>query len=1272
MWIVWLEKKILKTLGIILGIIIILVTALHIYVVNNAEKLIEDLVKTQSKNKLRLKLEKIKFNYFSRKVELQNVAFYSNDSLDLNTSYRFKIDNIKLRVKALVPIFTRKELLIDSIFLTAPQIEVTRLKPPDSSAKKELSIPEEMGRIYNSIIDALTLFQVSRFELNDGKFTLQNKIRPDQVPLTISNLHVHIDNFKVDSTTDASKLLVGDQMVFRTRNQDIMFPDGKHRLAFSRFRINIRKKIIEIDSCTLSGKGKDNNRSGFNFFMDTLKLMNVDFKALYENELIKADSVFCRNPNINLVLEQKAKIKGKAKLPNIDKLIQELTGDLLLNYIGVTNATVDVTSYKNGEPTTFSSDHNNFEMTGLSIDQNSSKPVSLEGFDMAIHNYENFLKDSSHVIRFDSIRLRENRILLSNFSVNTEPFKDNRNIKVQQFALSGLSWENLIFNRKVIARQATLLNPQIDFVQPEKNKSRNKRSTAYTLDVINNFMDLDKLQVINGQIKINTKDKTELQLENANVLINIHKATSLMTVPNIQNSVEDLNFSKGTLKLKDLIVNMNNSSFNHNTNTLTLEKLDVHDWDQTFNISSKNTVLENVRINDSVNFITADGLNWSKASVEINSLPKEKKSDAKPLTIILKNLAGNNTAVDFNSEKKSFFALFENISATTITKDDKIVTENLQVNGNSLIYFSQKEELTANTFSIKDLAPSFVRSINLKQKNNANTVNAVIPELTFTPDINSFITGKPDLKNMKLTDPSIDFKITEKTVSKESKPMPDLSIDSIIIERPSVRMENSVSKGLSLFEWNGNNDRLFLKNIQSSKSTNQLSVASLTTDISNISFADSLGKQTNSKKVTVNTTLENILFHPGEKPFWSASMKELIAKNFAADSLGKKPAKVIIDQVKIENLMLGSDYTGSLAILIKKNPLFIVSNISGSMIDQKNNWQFHNLRFTRASQNITLDSFSYHPVPDQHTFVAASPFQTDYMTFKSGNINISGVDIDRYLSDSTLQIGNININSPYFTTFRDKRPPFNAGIIKPFLSKVFQKIPQKLSIDTVLIKKGTVVYTELNNKTNETGIVPVTRISGDIFPIKNYNVTNTDSLRIRLNGYLMDTAWLRLRVRESYLDSLSGFLITLRMRPGSLLYLNPVLEPLASVKIQSGFLDTLSLRAVGQEYISLGEIKMYYHDLKVQFLRNDSEDKKRFLKGLMTFVANSFVIKNSNKRRTGVVYFPRLRDRSFINYYIKITMSGVASSVGAKKNRKLIRKYRKQLKSRQLPPIDFD
>jgi len=99
MWIIWLEKKILKTLGIILGIIIILITALHIYVVNNAETLVENIVASESKGKLKLKVKSIKFNYFSKKVELQDITFFSNDSLDLPTYYNFHVDKIKIKVK---------------------------------------------------------------------------------------------------------------------------------------------------------------------------------------------------------------------------------------------------------------------------------------------------------------------------------------------------------------------------------------------------------------------------------------------------------------------------------------------------------------------------------------------------------------------------------------------------------------------------------------------------------------------------------------------------------------------------------------------------------------------------------------------------------------------------------------------------------------------------------------------------------------------------------------------------------------------------------------------------------------------------------------------------------------------------------------------------------------------------------------------------------------------------------------------------------------------
>jgi hypothetical protein len=94
---------------------------------------------------------------------------------------------------------------------------------------------------------------------------------------------------------------------------------------------------------------------------------------------------------------------------------------------------------------------------------------------------------------------------------------------------------------------------------------------------------------------------------------------------------------------------------------------------------------------------------------------------------------------------------------------------------------------------------------------------------------------------------------------------------------------------------------------------------------------------------------------------------------------------------------------------------------------------------------------------------------------------------------------------------------------------------------------------------------------------------------------------------------------------------------------------------------------MYYHNLKVRVGR--TKERRGFFAGVVTFLANT-VIRNENKKRVGLVFFERLRDRSAINYLVKITLSGVTSSVGVKSNKKQIKKYNKEIKSRDLPPIE--
>ena len=101
-----------------------------------------------------VKIQKLHFNYFSRRIELDKAVFYNTDTVTGVSAYRFSVDKMQLQVKAFLPLVFKKQILIDSLTLQNPIIEVTRLRivnKPGNKIKKDVSIPEEMGKVYSSI-----------------------------------------------------------------------------------------------------------------------------------------------------------------------------------------------------------------------------------------------------------------------------------------------------------------------------------------------------------------------------------------------------------------------------------------------------------------------------------------------------------------------------------------------------------------------------------------------------------------------------------------------------------------------------------------------------------------------------------------------------------------------------------------------------------------------------------------------------------------------------------------------------------------------------------------------------------------------------------------------------------------------------------------------------------------------------------------------------------------------------------------------------------------
>ena len=97
----------------------------------------------------------------------------------------------------------------------------------------------------------------------------------------------------------------------------------------------------------------------------------------------------------------------------------------------------------------------------------------------------------------------------------------------------------------------------------------------------------------------------------------------------------------------------------------------------------------------------------------------------------------------------------------------------------------------------------------------------------------------------------------------------------------------------------------------------------------------------------------------------------------------------------------------------------------------------------------------------------------------------------------------------------------------------------------------------------------------------------------------------------------------------------------------------------------------HYHDLRIRLVKKGDQTRASFGTKVLSFLANAIVVKKNNNGRKGVIYFERMRDRSFFNYIVKIAFSGMSTSIGVKSNRKMLRKYHKKLEETHQPAIQL-
>lgn len=1272
--------KFFKWTGIITGILLLLFIALHIWINYTAKHIVQDLVESRSNGRLKMKIQKFRFSWFSKRVDLTNAVIYSTDSIHPVTAYRFHVQHVKLSVQEILPILLDKKLLIDSLNLDQPDFTVTRLKPlpdKDSAAKKQVSIPEELGKIYNSIQEALQTFRINRFQINDARFTLVNKLQPAQEPMRISNIHFHIDNLSVGNNRkgEKEKLLFSDNVVLSSRNQDIVFPDNRHRLSFRNFRINLKEQQVEFDSCTITAEQKETGRSRFRVFVDTLRLSRIDFDTLYRTEVIKADSVLCLNPRFDLEVENNRRLPGeKKKGPRLEEIVQQLTGDLLLGTVLVRNADFHINTNTGDQQASFNFTNNSFELQGLKVSRLAAKPLTVKNVALAIRNYENFIRDSTYKLSFDSILIREDRVYLDHFVFDKFAAGTlSSRFSIPRFELTGLSWDDLVFNQQLRAREATLYDPVINYnaaVAPAGSKG--KKSIFTTLGNIGQLIQLDKMNIRHGRIDIELKNNNAVQLEDASMTISTRTLFKARKARALEPAVDRLNFRKGIIRAGNLVIGLADVIYNgHQNGFLLASKVRVTDQQKEMDITAINAAVDDILVDEETGDITANGIRWDTASVELQLPAQPEKKSGTP-SIELKDLRGGETRIAITQGERKINTLLHTIQADEIKKEPGQVLQLLHpaVQGEQLLYTDKTQSLRVGRYQVEDSLPSTLEQVTYSSISNG-TFQFRAPLITGNVAIGSALANTIRLDTVLVQSPQVQLDLSD---NPRKQKWPDLQIGQLRLLQPRIELRSPGTGKGATFNWDGyakKNNYLLLKNCFS-QPAGKLQVGSMELHMDHFSYQSPGKKQFNAGDGEVEAVVEELTYDKAadEPAEWSARIRQLAARQFTVDSLGRKKGRLQLDEARLNQLQISDQTLTDPYRLTAANKLFRLENFSGNYIDPVKQFSWKNAGYSQESGYCTVDSFQYTPTPELDSFLARLTFQKDYISTGCAAVVIGPIDRTSFIQDSVFRIGKIRIGQTWFTDYKDKRQPFAAGAIRPLPVELISRIPVGIAVDTVQLQQASVLYTEFSEKTNKAATIPVTRMQIELLHVKNRFIKKGDSLYISATGYVMDSIWTRLKVQAAYRDSLSGFRMTLRAKAGDIRVLNPVLIPLVSVKLNSGELDTLSLRATGREYLTLGELKMYYRNLSIRFLKAGKDERQAFLTRLKSFMANSFVIRKNNKSRTGDVFALRKRDRSAINYLLRIVISGMGSSTGAKSNKKMIRRYRQELRQKGLPAFD--
>jgi hypothetical protein len=359
---------------------------------------------------------------------------------------------------------------------------------------------------------------------------------------------------------------------------------------------------------------------------------------------------------------------------------------------------------------------------------------------------------------------------------------------------------------------------------------------------------------------------------------------------------------------------------------------------------------------------------------------------------------------------------------------------------------------------------------------------------------------------------------------------------------------------------------------------------------------------------------------------------------------------------RFRNILIDSTtQSDSSRFFYAKDAAMELSNYNMATTDSLYNFHVDSLTLNAASKKLDLTNISLKPIGKKENFSDKLDYYKERYVVTVKTVSIQYIEWWQLLSEDGLTARQIKLKDGNIEVFADRTlPDPHKNKVGNYPHQLVTRLKLPVMINNIDLNNFKVTYTELNAKTGKKGTVTFDDISGTFTNITNRKevIDQNKYFSLNANAKFMNAGAIHALFKFDLANANTGnFSLDLEIGNMDGKELNTATKPLGLFEIKNADIKKILLHMNANDNKSNGTVTFFYNDLEVDVLKQDEEQQNKLKKrGLISFIANNFVIKQSNtpddnNKDPKYVSYKRDTEKSFFNLIWKTIFTGLSKTV---------------------------